>query len=91
MSILFELCRSYICKLTLYGYIFADYFMHISRAKVYPAKELEHGLRPNSQSSQCIIPTKVFTIQPRYDILYIYKSCPQGLGASEKKKRKKTL
>jgi hypothetical protein len=48
----------------------------LSRAKVYPAKELEHGLRPNSQISQYIIPTKVSTIQPRYDILYIYKSCP---------------
>ena len=23
-----------------------------------------------------LIPTKVCTIQPRYDILYIYKSCP---------------
>jgi hypothetical protein len=41
---------------------------------VYPAKELEHGLRPNSQISQYIIPTKVSTIQPGYDILYIYKS-----------------
>jgi hypothetical protein len=38
--------------------------------------ELEHALRPNSQISQYIIPTKVSTIQPRYDILYIYKSCP---------------
>ena len=45
-------------------------------SKVYPAKELEHGLRPNSQISQYIIPTKVSTIQPWYDILYIYKSCP---------------
>jgi hypothetical protein len=27
LSILFELCRSYICKLTLYGYILADYFI----------------------------------------------------------------
>ena len=26
--------------------------------------------------TQYIIPTKVSTIQPRYDILYIYKSCP---------------
>jgi hypothetical protein len=47
-----------------------------SRAKVYPVKELEHGLRPNNQISQYIIPTKVSNIQPRYDILYIYKSCP---------------
>jgi hypothetical protein len=39
-------------------------------------KELEHGLKPNSQISQYIIPTQVSTIQPRYDILYIYKSCP---------------
>jgi hypothetical protein len=45
LSILFELCRSYICKLTLYGYIFADYFI-CTQAKMYPAKELEHGLRP---------------------------------------------
>ena len=52
------------------------FYMHTSRAKVYPAKELEHGLRPNSQISQYIKPTKVSTIQPRYDILYIYKSCP---------------
>ena len=52
------------------------FYMHTSRAKVYPAKELEHGLRPNSQISQYIIPTKVSTIQPWYDILYIYKSCP---------------
>ena len=50
--------------------------MHTSRAKVYPAKELEHGLRPNSQISQYIIPTKASTIQPRYDILYVYKSFP---------------
>ena len=52
------------------------FYMHTSRAKVYPAKGLEHGLRPNSQISQYIIPTKVSTIQPIYDILYIYKSCP---------------
>jgi hypothetical protein len=32
-------------------------------AKVYPAKELEHGLKPNSQISQYIIPTQVSTIQ----------------------------
>jgi hypothetical protein len=57
----------YFCKL---------FYMHTSRAKVYPPTELEHGLRPNSQISQYIIPTKVSAIQPRYDILYIYKSCP---------------
>ena len=57
----------YLCRL---------FYMHTSRAKVYPAKELEHGLRPNSQISQYIIPTQVSTIQPWYDILYIYKSYP---------------
>ena len=54
----------YFCKL---------FYMHTSRAKVYPAKELEHVLRLNSQY---IIPTNVSTIQSRYDILYICKSCP---------------
>ena len=47
------------------------FYMHTSLAKVYPAKELEHG-----PISQYIISTKVSTIQPRYDTLYIYKSCP---------------
>jgi hypothetical protein len=28
--------------------------MHTSRAKVYPAKELEHGLRPNNQINQLL-------------------------------------
>ena len=62
-----NLVRVYFCRL---------FYMHTSREKVYPAKELEHGLRPNNQISQYIIPTKVSTIQPRYVILYIYKSCP---------------
>ena len=62
-----NLVRVYFCKL---------FYMHTSRAKVYPAKELEHGLRLNSQISQYIMPTQVSTIQPTYDILYICKSCP---------------
>ena len=57
--------------------IFLQTILYVHKSsKGVPCKELEHGLRPNSQISQYIIPTKVSTIQPRYDILYIYKSCP---------------
>jgi hypothetical protein len=39
--------RIYMQTNLVWVYFCRLFYMHTSRAKVYPAKELEHGLRPN--------------------------------------------
>ena len=65
------------CKLTLYGYILADYLYAHKSSKDVPCKGIGVWFKTQIvRLASTLIPTKVCTIQPRYDILYIYKSCP---------------